>query len=166
MYTKAGYNVVKTDSVLVLLMLQRRKHLMCKKFPALKNPSELDFLDPDMEISSQLDTQRPWYVFLRYTKQLQFPYHLTIFLCMNHFHQSVITFSSFTYFFNWSLRSYSLRFSCLFHANHPYQSCLLYFSGPVYPRYCQTGFWRSNNQVDCARKLDLIMWCLLACNFS
>ncbi|KAG8663309.1 uncharacterized protein LOC110610376 [Manihot esculenta] len=59
MYTKAGYNVVKTDSVLVLLMLQRRKHLMCKKFPALKNPSELDFLDSDMEISPQLDTQRP-----------------------------------------------------------------------------------------------------------
>ncbi|KAF2302473.1 hypothetical protein GH714_036487 [Hevea brasiliensis] len=59
MYTKAGYNVVKTDSVLVLLMLQRRKHLMCKKLPILKNPSELDFLDSDMELFSQSDTQMP-----------------------------------------------------------------------------------------------------------
>ncbi|WCJ21699.1 Acyl-CoA N-acyltransferases (NAT) superfamily protein [Euphorbia peplus] len=56
MYTKAGYSVVKTDSILVLLLLQRRKHLMSKKLPVLKSCSELDFLGADMEISSQLDT--------------------------------------------------------------------------------------------------------------
>lgn len=33
MYTKAGYNIVKTDNILVLLTLQRRKHLMCKQLP-------------------------------------------------------------------------------------------------------------------------------------
>ncbi|KAF5741051.1 hypothetical protein HS088_TW10G00046 [Tripterygium wilfordii] len=41
MYKKAGYEVVKTDSILVYLLLQRRKHLMCKKLPVLKKPSEL-----------------------------------------------------------------------------------------------------------------------------
>ncbi|CAH9095376.1 unnamed protein product [Cuscuta europaea] len=30
MYSKAGYGIVKTDSMFVLLMLQRRKHLLCK----------------------------------------------------------------------------------------------------------------------------------------
>lgn len=33
MYTKAGYEVVETDSILTLLTLQRRKHLMYKKLP-------------------------------------------------------------------------------------------------------------------------------------
>ncbi|TKY69827.1 N-acetyltransferase protein [Spatholobus suberectus] len=42
MYTKADYEIVKTDSILVLLMLQRRKHLMCKKLPLLSMPSEAD----------------------------------------------------------------------------------------------------------------------------
>ncbi|XP_022151238.1 uncharacterized protein LOC111019212 [Momordica charantia] len=44
MYTKAGYSVVQTDTVLILLMLQRRKHLMCKKLPAMtmSSPSESD----------------------------------------------------------------------------------------------------------------------------
>ncbi|XP_011025540.1 PREDICTED: uncharacterized protein LOC105126383 [Populus euphratica] len=53
MYTKAGYNIVKTDSIRVLLMLQRRKHLMCKKLAVLKNPSDIP--DSDTELSSQLD---------------------------------------------------------------------------------------------------------------
>ncbi|KAK4789385.1 hypothetical protein SAY86_020704 [Trapa natans] len=34
MYTKAGYRVVKTDLFLVLLMFQRRKHLMSKELPS------------------------------------------------------------------------------------------------------------------------------------
>lgn len=34
MYKKAGYSVVKTDSILTLLTLQRRRHLMCKELPA------------------------------------------------------------------------------------------------------------------------------------
>ncbi|KDP21312.1 hypothetical protein JCGZ_21783 [Jatropha curcas] len=59
MYTKAGYSVVRTDNILILLMLQRRKHLMCKKLPVLKNPSEFDVSNSDMEISSQLDRQMP-----------------------------------------------------------------------------------------------------------
>ena len=42
MYLKAGYNVVKTDSFLILLMLQRRKHLMCKKIPDVRVPLESD----------------------------------------------------------------------------------------------------------------------------
>ncbi|KAF5746631.1 hypothetical protein HS088_TW06G00802 [Tripterygium wilfordii] len=49
MYRKAGYEVVKTDSILVLLLLQRRKHLMCKKLPVLKNPSELYLSDTEDE---------------------------------------------------------------------------------------------------------------------
>lgn len=40
MYTKAGYNIVKTDNILVLLTLQRRKHLMCKKLPMADSFSE------------------------------------------------------------------------------------------------------------------------------
>ncbi|KAM7464602.1 hypothetical protein LguiA_032723 [Lonicera macranthoides] len=43
MYTKAGYEVVKTDSFLILLTLQRRKHLMRKQLlfppPLINNPS-------------------------------------------------------------------------------------------------------------------------------
>ncbi|KAJ6356659.1 hypothetical protein OIU78_004708 [Salix suchowensis] len=56
MYTKAGYNIVKTNSIWVLLMLQMRKHLMCKKLLVSKNPSELDTSGSDMEFSSQMDT--------------------------------------------------------------------------------------------------------------
>ncbi|CAK7326944.1 unnamed protein product [Dovyalis caffra] len=56
MYTKAGYNIIKTNSIWVLLMLQRRKHLMCKKLAVLKSPSELDISGSDMEFSSQMDT--------------------------------------------------------------------------------------------------------------
>ncbi|KAJ1389918.1 GNAT domain [Sesbania bispinosa] len=47
MYTKADYKIVKTDSILVLLMLQRRKHLMCKKLPLLSTPSETDLSGSD-----------------------------------------------------------------------------------------------------------------------
>ncbi|CAN6727233.1 unnamed protein product [Malus baccata var. baccata] len=42
MYKKAGYDIVETDTILVLLLLQRRKHLMCKKLPVLTNFSESD----------------------------------------------------------------------------------------------------------------------------
>ncbi|CAH9146608.1 unnamed protein product [Cuscuta epithymum] len=50
MYRKAGYGVVKTDSIFVLLMLQRRKHLLCKclqedlKCPPSQDVSTLDQL--------------------------------------------------------------------------------------------------------------------------
>lgn len=50
MYEKAGYSIIKTDSVLILLMLQRRKHLMCKKLPALRIPSDVSH--PDEELKS------------------------------------------------------------------------------------------------------------------
>ncbi|XAR65030.1 hypothetical protein NMG60_11008974 [Bertholletia excelsa] len=40
MYAKAGYSIVKTDSILVLLTLQRRKHLMCKELSIMDSPSE------------------------------------------------------------------------------------------------------------------------------
>ncbi|XP_019158118.1 PREDICTED: uncharacterized protein LOC109154830 [Ipomoea nil] len=42
MYTKAGYSIVKTDSILVLLTLQRRKHLMCKYLQDIESPSEVE----------------------------------------------------------------------------------------------------------------------------
>lgn len=40
MYLKAGYKVVKTDSIFSFLMLQSRKHLMCKNLPSLSNHVE------------------------------------------------------------------------------------------------------------------------------
>ncbi|KAF8399303.1 hypothetical protein HHK36_015168 [Tetracentron sinense] len=52
MYTKAGYNIVKTDSILILLILQRRKHLMCKELPVLDNQSETDISGSDEEFPS------------------------------------------------------------------------------------------------------------------
>ncbi|CAI9092854.1 OLC1v1028196C1 [Oldenlandia corymbosa var. corymbosa] len=42
MYTRAGYTIVKTDSILTLLTLQRRKHLMYKQIPVSVSPSEMD----------------------------------------------------------------------------------------------------------------------------
>jgi hypothetical protein len=53
MYTKAGYSIVKTDSILILLMLQRRKHLMCKKLPAIRIPSDMS--DSVVEWTSWID---------------------------------------------------------------------------------------------------------------
>ncbi|CAI0379653.1 unnamed protein product [Linum tenue] len=49
MYTRAGYNVVKTDSILVLLLLQSRKHLMLKKLPVPTNDLELEMSGSDPE---------------------------------------------------------------------------------------------------------------------
>ncbi|KAH9608302.1 hypothetical protein KSS87_008413 [Heliosperma pusillum] len=40
MYKKAGYEVIKTDTLFILLTLQRRKHLMCKQLPILSKPFE------------------------------------------------------------------------------------------------------------------------------
>ncbi|KAL0421324.1 UNVERIFIED_CONTAM: hypothetical protein Slati_3155300 [Sesamum latifolium] len=42
MYTKSGYSIVKTDSILTLLTLQRRRHLMRKELPVSETASELD----------------------------------------------------------------------------------------------------------------------------
>ncbi|KAL8518965.1 hypothetical protein ACS0TY_010063 [Phlomoides rotata] len=41
MYTKAGYSVVGTDSILTLLTLQRRRHLMRKELPISEDVSSL-----------------------------------------------------------------------------------------------------------------------------
>ncbi|KZV45013.1 hypothetical protein F511_30357 [Dorcoceras hygrometricum] len=49
MYTRAGYGVVKTDSILTLLTLQRRKHLMRKDLPVLEEDSAVDI--PKEELS-------------------------------------------------------------------------------------------------------------------
>ena len=38
MYKKAGYKIVKQDSILIWLSLQRRKYLMCKELPPLVEP--------------------------------------------------------------------------------------------------------------------------------
>ncbi|KAK8647627.1 hypothetical protein V6N13_121357 [Hibiscus sabdariffa] len=42
MYIRAGYDVVQTDNILILLTLQRRKHLMCKKLPVFNSSPESD----------------------------------------------------------------------------------------------------------------------------
>ncbi|KAJ0257723.1 Acyl-CoA N-acyltransferase [Hirschfeldia incana] len=57
MYKKAGYEVVKTDTVLVLLMLQRRKHLMRKKLPpSTISPSDTDdMVESDNELTSSVN---------------------------------------------------------------------------------------------------------------
>ncbi|XP_044490432.1 uncharacterized protein LOC123214616 [Mangifera indica] len=52
MYRKAGYNIIKTDSILILLMLQRRKHLMCKKLTVFESPSKSDMSASDEEFCS------------------------------------------------------------------------------------------------------------------
>ncbi|CAN8291768.1 unnamed protein product [Cochlearia groenlandica] len=53
MYRKAGYEVVKTDNILVLLMLQRRKHLMRKKLlPCSSLSDEVDMVGSDSELTS------------------------------------------------------------------------------------------------------------------
>ncbi|KAL5725246.1 GCN5-related N-acetyltransferase 5 [Ranunculus cassubicifolius] len=41
MYTKAGYSIIKTDNFLILLTLQRRKHLMCKTLPVTENKESI-----------------------------------------------------------------------------------------------------------------------------
>ncbi|GAB2280422.1 hypothetical protein Dimus_015055 [Dionaea muscipula] len=50
MYVKAGYDIVKTDSLFILLTFQRRKHLMYKRLPNL--PSEVAIVGLDKEVSS------------------------------------------------------------------------------------------------------------------
>ncbi|RID46546.1 hypothetical protein BRARA_I03196 [Brassica rapa] len=54
MYKKAGYEVVKTDTVLVLLMLQRRKHLMRKKLPPTTT-SPSDVVESDNDLTSSVN---------------------------------------------------------------------------------------------------------------
>lgn len=50
MYRKAGYSIVKTDNILVLLTLQRRKHLMRKQLPPVSTSlSESDVSCSDEE---------------------------------------------------------------------------------------------------------------------
>lgn len=50
MYRKAGYTIVETDNIFVLLTLQRRKHLMCKVLSDSESPFEVD------ECTSSVDT--------------------------------------------------------------------------------------------------------------
>ncbi|XVE75093.1 hypothetical protein DITRI_Ditri12bG0069200 [Diplodiscus trichospermus] len=52
MYTKSGYKVVQTDSIFILLTLQRRKHLMCKKLPVFNSYPESDMSDSDEVLPS------------------------------------------------------------------------------------------------------------------
>ncbi|GMI74959.1 GCN5-related N-acetyltransferase 5 [Hibiscus trionum] len=52
MYIKAGYNVIQTDSIFILLTLQRRKHLMCKKLPVSSSFSESDMSESGEELLS------------------------------------------------------------------------------------------------------------------
>lgn len=54
MYTKAGYSIVKTDSILTLLTLQRRKHLMRKELPPSEDPSDIEDI-PSEELSWYTD---------------------------------------------------------------------------------------------------------------
>lgn len=52
MYTKANYNIIKTDSIFILLTLQRRKHLMYKKLNVPNSSSEVDISSSDEELPS------------------------------------------------------------------------------------------------------------------
>ncbi|KAK9063436.1 hypothetical protein SSX86_017306 [Deinandra increscens subsp. villosa] len=59
MYSKAGYSVFKTDSILILLTLQRRKHLMCKQLPPATNSiSETNSLYDDDQNLAPTDVQK------------------------------------------------------------------------------------------------------------
>lgn len=53
MYTKAGYSIIKTDNILVLLTLQRRKHLMRKRLSVTSNTSESEFSSLDDRLVSK-----------------------------------------------------------------------------------------------------------------
>lgn len=46
MYTRAGYSVLETDNIFILLTLQRRKHLMCKHITVSTTSSEMDVSEP------------------------------------------------------------------------------------------------------------------------
>ncbi|XAR48046.1 Peptide alpha-N-acetyltransferase [Bertholletia excelsa] len=48
LYRKAGYNIVKTDSIMILLMLQKRKHLMSKELPVLGNSIDISESNGDL----------------------------------------------------------------------------------------------------------------------
>ncbi|XVF02402.1 hypothetical protein REPUB_Repub04eG0172700 [Reevesia pubescens] len=52
MYIKAGYNVVQTDSIFILLTLQRRKYLMCRKLPVSNSFRESDMSESGEELAS------------------------------------------------------------------------------------------------------------------
>lgn len=52
MYRKAGYNVVQMDSIFILLMLRRRKHLMCKKLLVFNSSPESYMSDSGEELPS------------------------------------------------------------------------------------------------------------------
>lgn len=53
MYTKADYSIIKTDNFLVLLTLQRRKHLMRKRLSVTSNTSESEFSSLDDKLVSK-----------------------------------------------------------------------------------------------------------------
>ncbi|KAK3141993.1 hypothetical protein QOZ80_4BG0340800 [Eleusine coracana subsp. coracana] len=52
MYIKAGYSIVQTDSILVWLSLQKRKHLMSKELPQASVGSEIATKDFDNNITT------------------------------------------------------------------------------------------------------------------
>lgn len=56
MYKKAGYNVIKTDSIFTLLWLQQRKHLMCKILPQPHTQESNTSPEPH---NQELDTSVP-----------------------------------------------------------------------------------------------------------
>lgn len=54
MYTKAGYEIVKTDTIFVLLLLQRRKHLMCKKLPEIHPSTSTSHIPEQVSLQSSV----------------------------------------------------------------------------------------------------------------
>lgn len=59
MYTKAGYSIIKTDNILILLTLQRRKHLMRKILPVRTNrtsESEVSSFDGKLVSEATLES--------------------------------------------------------------------------------------------------------------
>jgi len=132
MYTKAGYNIVKTDSIRVLLMLQRRKHLMCKKLAVLKNPSELDISGSDTELSSQLDMLKSWRMLLRYIRHcLDWTQFFTQLPCMS---------IAFVYHLLRSFTFSSISWTSLFSSFFCFLLLYLNYCPLHYP-YSRFGFW-------------------------
>ncbi|RAL53245.1 hypothetical protein DM860_006917 [Cuscuta australis] len=59
MYTKAGYAIVKTDSIFILLLLQRRKHLMCKYLQDSERHSEEEQEQEEEEEEEEAVVEQP-----------------------------------------------------------------------------------------------------------
>lgn len=59
MYAKAGYSIIKTDSILILLTLQRRKHLMRKELQVSDSCLELSDFKEELPSVAEMQKSEP-----------------------------------------------------------------------------------------------------------